>query len=195
MVDGTPVTKPEFPEDPIVSNIVKDPKQPLDTMLLTGLLGRSSEDGYTRVYFDYELRNYVEVPDDAILYSEPLPKETSPLGGVYLWLKRDAEVIQGKVGQNRNKSKFLEGPIVGAAGAGTPLAWPPPSQGVSQPPMYVSAACPATTNPCQCQPQPSLLPACPPTAQPHCQQTTPPACPYSRSQHPAVTPAASGTWS
>src|SRR5262245_13439763 len=124
MLDKIPGTQPQLPEDPIVSNLVKDPKLPPDTLMLTGFVGKSSEDGYTRIYFDYDLRNYVEIPNSAILYSEPLPKETSPLGGVYLWLKRDAEVIHGKVGQNRATSKFLEGPI--AAAAGVAPVWPTP---------------------------------------------------------------------
>ncbi len=34
-----------------------------------------------------------------------------PLGGSRLWIKKDAELIHGKVGPNRTKAKFLEGRI------------------------------------------------------------------------------------
>ena len=54
--------KANIPLDDFVSKVVKDPKQPPDTTLLTGYLGKSSEEGHTRIYFDPELKNYLEVP-------------------------------------------------------------------------------------------------------------------------------------
>jgi len=48
--------------------------------MLTGYLGQSSEDKYTRLYFDVQLSSYVEIPDDAILHTQDLPADSSPLG-------------------------------------------------------------------------------------------------------------------
>ena len=45
-----------------VSKLVTDPKQPPNTLLLTGFLGASSEDGHRRLYFDAQLADYVEIP-------------------------------------------------------------------------------------------------------------------------------------
>lgn len=107
--------KANIPLDDFVSKVVKDPKQPPDTTLLTGYLGKSSEEGHTRIYFDPELKNYLEVPNDAVLHTQEIPKEVSSLGGSHIWIKSDAELIHGKVGPSRTKAKFFEGPIAAAA--------------------------------------------------------------------------------
>lgn len=98
--------------DEFVKRLVPDPKNPPDTLLLSGFLGTSSEENHTRLYFDMELANYIEIPDDAILHSEPLPTGHGGLGGSYVWIRRDAEVIYGKVIAQRPKGRFFEGPIM-----------------------------------------------------------------------------------
>jgi hypothetical protein len=118
-----------------VAKIVKDPKQPPDTLVLTGYLGASSEEGHTRLYFDPSLSNYVEIPDDAILHTQDIAADQGGLGGTYVWIKRDAELIYGPAGSQRPRGKFLEGPIMqahlqgAAAGAGVgailPTDFPP----------------------------------------------------------------------
>src|SRR5947209_338288 len=90
--------------DSFISKVVPDPAKPGETLLLTGFLGPSSEPNHTRIYEDATLENYVDVPDDAILHTEPLPKDLSPLGGSYVWIKKDAEVLHGKVGADRTKA-------------------------------------------------------------------------------------------
>jgi hypothetical protein len=113
-------TKANIPHDDFVAKVVKDPKQPPDTILLTGYVGKSSEEGHTRLHFDPELKNYVEIPNDAILHAQEIPKEHSSLGGSHVWIKSDAELIHGKVGPSRTKAKFFEGPIAAAAAAAGP---------------------------------------------------------------------------
>jgi len=113
-------------QDELVAKLVKDAQSPPDTLLLSGHLGASSEDGHTRLYFDPQLSDYVEIPNDAILHTQEIPKDQSPLGGTFVWIKNDAVLIHGKVGPNRLKAKFLEGRIqqefvrAQAAGAGVP---------------------------------------------------------------------------
>jgi hypothetical protein len=109
--------KAKIPEDDFVSKVVKDPRQPPDTLLLSGYLGKSSEEGHTRLYFDPELKSYVEIPQEAIQHWQEVSKEVSPLGGYHVWINPSAELIHGKVGPQRTKAKFFEGPI-GAAAAG-----------------------------------------------------------------------------
>jgi hypothetical protein len=85
--------------DDFVARIVKDPSQPPATVMLTGFLGASSEDGHTRLYFDPHLSNYVEIPDDAILH-----RQATGGGGLdasYLWIKRDADLMWGPAGTPR----------------------------------------------------------------------------------------------
>jgi hypothetical protein len=106
-----------------IKKIVKDPSAPPDVLMLTGFLGDSSEEGHTRLYFDTQLSTFVEIPNDAILHVHDLPKDQSPLGEKYVWIQRDAMLVHGKVGPERMRAKFLEGPIAqafaGAAAGGT----------------------------------------------------------------------------
>jgi len=102
--------------DQFTSRVVPDPKNPGDALLITGFLGASSEPEHTRIYFDASLTRYVDAATSDILHTEPLPKEQSPLGGSYIWLKRDAEVLFGKAGTDRAKAKFFEGPVMAAYG-------------------------------------------------------------------------------
>lgn len=105
-------------KDDFVAKIVTDPKNPPTTLLLKGFIGASSEEGYIRLYLDNELSDYVEIPETAILYSQEIPKEKSPIGGSYIWIQRDASVIHGAVVADRPKASFLEGRIMGGpAGA------------------------------------------------------------------------------
>jgi hypothetical protein len=104
---------PEF-----VKQIITDPSKHVETLLLSGYVGPSSEEDHTRLYFDPQLSQYAEIPNKAILYSQPLPPEASPLGAVFLWIEQDAQLVQGKAGTERAKAKFFEGPIAQAAFGG-----------------------------------------------------------------------------
>jgi hypothetical protein len=99
--------KPKSSSDNFIAKIVKDPKQVPDTLLLSGYLGTSSEDKYTRLYFDAQLSNFADIPNDACLHTQDYPDD--PLGRSYVWIKKDAILIHGRAG---TKAKFLEGPIV-----------------------------------------------------------------------------------
>lgn len=113
------VSLPDF-----VSHIVKDPNKHVETLLLSGFLGPSSEKEHTRLYFDAGLSQHVEIPNKAILYSQQMPSESSPLGGAYVWIEHDAQRVHGRAGAQRAKAKFFEGPIAQAAGG--PFTQPPP---------------------------------------------------------------------
>ncbi len=104
-----------------VGRVVGDAKNPPETRMLTGWFGEAGEEGYRRLYTDAELSNYVDIPDDAILYSEPL-KDVQPLGGVLVWIKRDAALKPGGSASSR-AARFLQGQVqqdfasAGAAGS------------------------------------------------------------------------------
>ena len=107
--------------DDFVSKIVTDPKNPPHTLLLKGFIGASSEEGHVRLYFDSELSDYIEIPEAAILHSQEVPKEKSPIGGSYVWIQRDAVLIHGPVVAERPKASFLQGRIMQAAAAAAPF--------------------------------------------------------------------------
>jgi len=103
--------KPPIPRDRFVGQVVIDKNKHPNVQLLSGFLGEASEVGQTRLYFDPELSDYIDIPDDAILHTEPMPKETSPLGGFYVWIDKEREVTHGRAGEPRTKARFLEGRI------------------------------------------------------------------------------------
>ena len=107
--------------DDFVSKIVTDPKNPPNTLLLKGFIGASSEAGHIRLYLDNELSDYVEIPEAAILYSQEIAKEKSPIGGSYIWIQRDATVIHGPAVTDRPKASFLEGRIMPVYPAAAPI--------------------------------------------------------------------------
>jgi hypothetical protein len=167
-----------------IAKIVKDPKNPPETLMLTGFLGASSEEGHTRLYFDAGLGSYVEIPNDAILHTEPAGDDG--LGASYVWIKRDAVLIHGPAGSQRPKGTFLEGPIMQQhLGAAAPAAGAGPQVGPGGNPrsdfVACSWICPPTPN-CPksdfvacvswiCPPTPPLL-----CMTAHC--TVPPQCPH-----------------
>ncbi len=112
--------------DEFTAKVVNDPAKPQGTLLLQGFLGASSLPDHTRVYSDLTLKSYVDVANADIIHIEPMPKEQSPMGGSYLWVKQDADVLPGTpTGPGTAKAKFLEGPIA-AEGAGAPKPGPSP---------------------------------------------------------------------
>ncbi len=174
-----------------IAKIVKDPKNPPETLMLSGFIGASSEENHSRLYFDAGLGSYVEIPNDAILHTEPAGDEG--LGASYVWIKRDAVLIHGPAGSQRPKGTFLEGAIMqqhlgaAAAGAGAQLAagGNPRSDFVA----CQSWICPPTPN---C-PRSDFVACnswiCPPTPHAHCPPslpllcmtvhcTVPPQCPH-----------------
>lgn len=102
---------PNLRYDEFVQRIVRDPKDPPQVTLLSGYLGSSSEKEHVRLYLDEELSRYVEIPENAIRYTQALPPEQSPLGGSLVWIDSGAEVLHGAAGSERRKATFLEGQI------------------------------------------------------------------------------------
>ena len=164
--------KSKSSKDGFVSKVVADPANVPDTLLLSGWLGDSSMPGHTRLYFDPQLSSYVEIPDDAILHTQDQAPETSPLGGSFVWIKKDA-VLTHKTTAAQAKAKFLEGPIAGQAAAAVPQP-----HAVSIP----RVACQVTAVAEACHTQ--LVALCHPTIGPNCftavhilcPQTHTPAC-------------------
>jgi hypothetical protein len=135
--------------DEFTSKVVPDPKNPGEVLLITGFLGASSEAEHTRIYWDASLSTYVDAKTTDIVHSEPLSKEQSPLGGSYLWVKRDAQVYFGAGGQSA-KGKFFEGPLMTAYGGqfgagGGAAAFAPATIGPTGAYCHVTALCPPNT--------------------------------------------------
>ncbi|HEY6341483.1 MAG TPA: hypothetical protein VIY49_08335 [Bryobacteraceae bacterium] len=152
--ERTKVERTKVKFDEFVAKVVPDPKKPGEALLLTGFLGASPDPKYTRIYWDPSLSSYADINSADIIHTEPLPKEQSPLGGAYVWVRRSAEVTMGSGGSQTAKGKFFEGPLMsaygsmfsGAAGSGA---------GAGAAAILVTVACP-TRGGC-------ATPWCPPT--------------------------------
>jgi hypothetical protein len=100
-----------------VRQIVSDPKNVPDVMLLYGYAGASSEEGHERLYLTRDLSAYVEVPRSAILHQAQAAKEQDPHGGVTLWVKKDAQ-LQYKMAPGRQAlAHYFAGAIAAGAAA------------------------------------------------------------------------------
>ena len=146
--------------------LAADPKNPPDLTLLQGWLGASSEAGHRRLYLDPELCNSLEIPEDAIVHTQEIPRDTNPLGGDWVWVKAEAAVKQGP-GVERMYARFLRGQIQqdwfggggGAAAAGGMVGGPAPAAGaVAGPigPIRTFFNCPSRVVICR----PSVLTIC-----------------------------------
>jgi hypothetical protein len=137
--------------DAFTAKVVPDPKNPSESLLLTGFLGAATDSKQTRIYWDPSLSSHVDVDTADIIHAEPLPKEQSPLGGSYIWVKRSAEVSVSAGGQT-TKGKFFQGPLMSAYGGtfGAAAGAGPGAQGAVN--MLPTILCP---------PRPSLLFNCP----------------------------------
>jgi hypothetical protein len=89
-VDKNSASSSDAERPSFVRQLVADPKRPPKTLLLSGYLGDSSEEGHTRLYFDLELSSYVEISNDDILLQRPMPGGQAPLEASYVWVRRDA---------------------------------------------------------------------------------------------------------
>ena len=79
-------------ESSFVAKLVPDPQNPPKTRLVVGWLAPASEEGQQRIYLDPELSYYFDVPEEAVLLTVDIAPAHSPLGGMYIWLKKDAKI-------------------------------------------------------------------------------------------------------
>jgi hypothetical protein len=102
-----------------VDKIVKDPKNPPATVMLTGYIGASSEADHKRLYFDPHLSSYADIPNADILHEQDA-KSGDGLHASFVWIKRNAQITYGTAVEDRPKGTFLDGPIMRdhAGGAG-----------------------------------------------------------------------------
>jgi hypothetical protein len=192
MADDSKSPKGTFP-----NNIVSDPKHPPDLAIIAGFLGESSEDDHVRVYSDPQLSQYIEVPKKAIAFRHDLAPNASPLGGSYIWVKKDAEITCGRADGVRWKTALTPQQSKQTERGTTmsnfptpcipchPCVPPPPCHPCLPPPCH-----PPCVPPCHpCVPPP---PPCHPPCVPPCHPCVPPPChpPCVPACHPCVPPPA-----
>jgi hypothetical protein len=98
-------------EDQLIPDLVSDPTNVPDTRMLMGLIGRSSKDGYVRLYLTTELKDYVEVRDSDVLLTKSLQTPENPLGGSAIWVDANANVEVTRRARKVSEEDFLTGEI------------------------------------------------------------------------------------
>ena len=75
-------SQPAFEQDPLVDRLRPNPSAPpLAALVLEGLAGRSTREGFARLYFDTTLNHYAEFASADLLFSEAIPPELPPFVG------------------------------------------------------------------------------------------------------------------
>ena len=148
--------QPNPDDGSFVDRIVTDPNNVPDVMLLYGYPGASSEEGHERLYLGADLAKFVEIPTSAILHRAPTPREQDPHGGMTLWVRKDAALIQRMAPGTQALAHFFAGAIQaqGAAAAAGPAAGIPaftfggPACGVTLPAVCQIATAFCTRDSC-----------------------------------------------
>lgn len=105
-----------------VSVLAKDPNKIPDMILLNGFEGKSSLEGYTRLYLNAVLNEYYEIPSAAVLHSAEAGSSTAnPLATKYVWIKSDAELIRKGKNTADRKVKYFTGDIQSSQAATVPI--------------------------------------------------------------------------
>jgi hypothetical protein len=79
-------------QDEVVQALVSDPSNPPETKMLIGLVGASSQEGFSRLYLSTNLSDYVEISEEDVLWSKSLQTPENPLGGTAIWVRADANL-------------------------------------------------------------------------------------------------------
>lgn len=99
-------------EDRLVQKLVPDPSKGPNAKMLTGFLGKSTQEGYWRLYSTPDLTTYVKFHEDDIIHCEQPTPEQSTLTPTAIWLKRDAEVKFTGTSAVDAQEAFVSGELV-----------------------------------------------------------------------------------
>jgi hypothetical protein len=98
-------------QDPLIEGLVPDPGQLEPLTLLFGYLGKSSREGYWRLYLNVRLSEYVEFSESDVHHAQPLSPEESSLGGTRVWVKQGTRLQHTRVDSREVQAEFLQGDI------------------------------------------------------------------------------------
>lgn len=114
-----PNNNKELNQDDLIDHLVLDPSQTPNVAMLSGFLGKSNRNGFWRLYLTPELNNYVEFSEEDVMHSKPINTKESPLGGTFVWIKKDAEILHTHSMANKNQTEFLTGDVTNTFLGGT----------------------------------------------------------------------------
>jgi hypothetical protein len=119
--------RPRLEPDDLINKLLPDASQLPDVRVLVGFLGKSTRQGYWRLYFTLTLDEYVEFAETDVVHSHAFGNEESRLGGTLIWVRREANLQHTRTASREAQADFLQGAITnsiakrvrrGAAGRG-----------------------------------------------------------------------------
>ena len=114
-------------QDELVRELVPNPTQVPNAKMFVGLFGAGAQEGYWRLYYSTELKDFLEVREEDILLTRSLKTEENPLGGTALWVQAEADIQVTRRSSRETEAEFLTGHITanflqGATASGFSLA-------------------------------------------------------------------------
>lgn len=99
-----------IPQDDLVEKLVPNAGNVETFQLFYGWVGKSTRNGYVRLYDDLDMKAYIEFSEKDLRLTESLKTADDPLGGTLVWLDADAQVITtGQKQSEVDERSFLGG--------------------------------------------------------------------------------------
>jgi len=100
---------PEGLQQDAPTDLIADPA---DVFVYVGFVGRSQRPGYWRLYLNPEWNDYLEFQSGDVVLARALDRADHPLGGTFVWLRRDANVLRTRTTSREAQADFLNGDLV-----------------------------------------------------------------------------------
>jgi hypothetical protein len=100
--------------DPVVEQLVPNPIAPPNLVSLTGVLGRSDQDGVHRLYLTRQLNAYVEFEQSAVVHSTAIGEPESGFRATTVWLKTGTPLQLTRITTRQVQADFLSGGLTDA---------------------------------------------------------------------------------
>jgi hypothetical protein len=112
-------------EDSLVEQLVPDPNDLQPRVQLTGWVGKSTKEGFWRLYLTPQLNEYLEFSDQDVMHTQSLQAEQSPLGGTTVWFRPGTIMRHCRLAARQVQVDFLSGAITSGFMSGTVASFPP----------------------------------------------------------------------
>jgi hypothetical protein len=104
----------ELRQDDLIEKLVPDPAIPPHAITMFGLVGKSNQAGYWRLYLTLQLNDYVEFSEKDVLHHQQVPPASNSLGGTFVWLRREANLLHTRTTTQQVQGQFFQGAITTA---------------------------------------------------------------------------------
>ncbi len=84
-----------LPVSPLVKTLTAFTAKQSGLRVMTGLPGKATKSGYSRLYFDLELRTFADIPNKAIVHSCKVPLSPDHIGAIHVWVDEKATMLKG----------------------------------------------------------------------------------------------------